>query len=258
MADIKITDLTPVTQLNANDLVPCVSGMSGTPATTSINIGDLRTVIGTGNTQISGASHDALPSSGNVIGFPNGVTGIAVGNIMKLSHQGAIRYFLVTAVGSSSITLSGPTLSTASTVSNLEVLAQQRAVIADIVMSGAYCIGGATTSLINRETKSKFRWNAARAYLVYVNARNNTADSVAAPTINITRAQAANLSSASDVLSSPLTVSGTSWNSAAAGTIRSSYYEFNFGDELEIDLVSAGSDGDARDMTVTVVFALEF
>jgi len=260
MANVKISDLGTVTSLNEADLLPCVSGIGSSPTTSAITVGSIKSVIGTGNNAIPSSRYTAAPNASNVLAF-NDTTGIYAGSIVSLEHNSETKYFMVTSVATNtSITLSGPDLSTSFNVSDFVVLSKQRSVTMDIVLSGAFAIGGTTTELINRETRTKLRWNNAKSYLVYATARNNSADGTSAGSINVKVARSSSLSTYNDVISTSNAISLTSsnWNAVAPGKIEKSYYDISFGDEVEVGLVNAGGDGDARDLTISLIFALEF
>jgi hypothetical protein len=260
MANVKISDLGTVTSLNSADLLPCVSGIGSSPTTSAITIANMRTVIGTGNTTIAASSYTATPLANNVITFSD-TTGIYAGQIVSLTHDSETKYFMVTSVASNtSVTLSGPDIYVTDDVSNFVILSKQRSVILDIVLGGSFAIGGTTTSLINRETRTKLRWHNAKSYLVYAAARNNTADGTSPGSINVKVARSGSLSTYNDVISTSnaIALTSTNWNAVSPGLIEKSYYDISFADEIEVGLVSAGTDGDARDLTISLVFALEF
>lgn len=267
MANKKITDLTAATTLNDDDLFPCVSGVGVSPVTEKITVADLKTVIGTGNTTIeslpSGGDFTQNPLSGNVIEFSDvASSGIQSGDLVSFVQNGQTNYYLVSSVAAQNnnvwhVTLAGPSISTAFAIGDITIYSKSRVLSSDLIFSGAYAINGTTQTLINRETKSKFRWNGAKAYLVYVVARNDQQDGTLASSINIRIAKANNLGTSNNVLTSAITLAGTGWQ-ASSNTVDSGQYVVEFGDELEVSLVSAGTDGDSRDLTVTMVFGLEF
>ena len=265
MANIKITELSAVTTLADNDIFPCVAAVSSSAATSKITVENLRTVVGTGNTSIAASNYSSTPAVGNVIDFSSGgsgsTAGIEKGNIVSVVQSSNTLYFLVTnVVTDTSVTLAGPSLCTsgANPISVFTVYAAQRAVIVDLLFSGSYAIGGTTTELINRETSSKFRWNNAKGYFLYAIARQNTVDGSTQGQIMPTIARSSALSTYNDLLSTNITLAGTTAWTASSNTVDSAQYGINFGDEIEIDLKNAGGNGDARDLTVSLVFALEF
>lgn len=264
MANKKITQLTAATTLNDGDLIPCVSGIGTTPVTQKISIASMRTVIGTGNTVITVASNDFTPQplANNVITFSDTVTsGIQAGDVCSFAQNGFTQYYLVTQVSvNTSVTFAGPPISTAFSIGDITIYSKSRSVQTDIVFSGAYAINGTTNTLINRETRSRFRWNGAKAYLLFVAARNNEEDGGTDAEINVSIAKLASLSTRNNMLtysSGGLVLAGTGWNTSTNNLI-AQHYVVEFGDEIEIALVDAGGNGDARDLTVQLVFGLEF
>lgn len=267
MANKKITDLTAATTLNDDDLFPCVSGVGVSPVTEKITVANLKTVVGTGNTTIvslsSGGDFTQTPLSNNIIRFSDvASSGIQAGDLVSFVQNGVENYYLVTGITPQSsdfdVTLAGPVISTAYPIGDITIYSKSRVLSSDLIFSGSYAINGATETLINAETRSKFRWNGAKAYLVYVAARNNQADGGATPAaINIRIAKLANLGTSNEVLTSDISLSGTGWQ-ASSNTVDSGQYAVEFGDELEVSLVNTGTDGDSRDLTVTMVFGLEF
>ena len=262
MANKKITDLNPVTTLNNADLFACVSGVGTSPVTQSITVGNLKEVIGSGNTLItasSGAFVTSVPENTNLISFNDTVSsGIEKGDIVSFAQGGVTSFYLVTnVVTNTSVTVAGPLVSHLSPIGDITVYSKSRSITTDIVFSGAYAIGGTTTTLINRETKSVFRWNAPKSYFVFCAARNNETDGTSAASVNVSIAKSGSLSTRNNMLTSALSLSGTSWVTSDR-SVDSAHYVVEFGDEIEVNLVNAGGDGDSRDLTVSLVFGLEF
>lgn len=257
MANVKITALPAVTTLAKTDILPCVKDVTGTNTTSKITVDNLAGAMGIGDTLIPDANYTATPPATTYVHFSD-VTNIAVGQLVKLQQNSTTTFHLVTQIDTSTspkrVYLSGPALDTTAVIvaNTFFVLTNQKAVPADIVFSGAYAIGGTTNTLINRETKSKFRWNGPPAKLVYVAARNNAADGGSTKaSINVS------INGTTSALTSDITMTGTSYNVVADGGIVSGQTDIAFSQELEVKLVGAGTDGDSRDLTVSVVFALE-
>jgi|MDSZ01.2.fsa_nt_gb hypothetical protein len=257
MANVKITALPAVTTLAKTDIIPCVKDVTGTNTTSKITVDNLAGAMGIGDTLIPNANYTARPPQTTYVHFSD-VTGISVGQLVKLQQSSTVSFHLVTQIDTSTspkrVYLSGPALDTTADIvsDSLFVLTNQKAVPADIVFSGAYAIGGTTNTLINRETKSKFRWNGPPAKLVYVAARNNAADGGSTKaSINVS------INGTTSALTSDITMTGTNYNTVADGGIVSGQTDIAFSQELEVKLVGAGTDGDSRDLTVSVVFALE-
>jgi hypothetical protein len=262
MANKKITDLNAVTTLNNADLFACVSGVGTSPVTQSISVGNLRSVIGSGNTIIAVSSNaftTTVAANTNLISFSDTVTsGIEKGDIVSFAQGGVTSFYLVTnVVTDTSVTVAGPLISNLSPIGDITVYSKSRSITTDVVFSGAYAIGGSTATLINRETRSVLRWNAPKAYFVFAAARNNQADGTSPAQINISIARSGSLSTRNNMLTSAISLSGNSWVTTDR-TVDSSHYVVEFGDEIEVNLVNAGGDGDSRDLTVSLVFGLEF
>ena len=262
MPNVKISQLTSFTSLDTTDVLPCVKNVAGTDTTGKITVDNLATSIGIGDTLLSHTTnYTKRPPTVGTISFASLSMGsrgdLAAGHVVRLTQGSTQKFYLVTAISGSApsftVSVSGPPLDTSVDITDdsFYVLNNQRAVPVDVVFSGAYAIGGTTTNtLIQDETKSQLRWHGPPSKLLYFAARNNTADSSSATSINVA------LNGTVSASSSNVSVSGSgSWNSVANGTITDT--NIAFGEYIEVKLTGVGGDGDARDLTVSLVFAME-
>ncbi len=257
MANVKITALPAVTTLAKTDIVPCVKDVAGTNTTSKITVDNLAGAMGIGDTLIPDANYTSTPPATTYVHFSD-VTGISVGQLVKLQQSSTVSFHLVTQIDTSTspkrVYLSGPALDTTAVIvtNTFFVLTNQKAVPADIVFSGAYAIRRNYKHAYKQRNEEQVRWNGPPAKLVYVAARNNAADGGSTKaSINVS------INGTTSALTSDITMTGTNYNTVADGGIVSGQTDIAFSQELEVKLVGAGTDGDSRDLTVSVVFALE-
>lgn len=210
---------------------------------------------------IDSGDYTALPPTTSTITFSD-TTGLYAGMALKITQNATDKYYLITSVTSNtSIAVAGPFLDTGNNITAIATLDPSRVQQMDIFCPGLYCVGGATTGLISRETRSALRWQASRAYLVYAAMRHNTADGDSGnqPTVNVSIGGTnVLLDNSNNGIELP---NGTSWVASGPPTASagpsSSNYLIEFGDAIELDLTTAPGDLDARDLTASLAFILE-
>lgn len=247
---VKIGDLPPITTIADQDLFAVV--LVGADTTNAIRFDDI-----VANAQqrlfsvlIPGTDYTATPAG------PGEITMLIPHNIPPGSAieivQGVVSvYGTVTDSGPAFVKFSGPDISAAD-VDELRVQSATTTVQADLIIPAKYTSLGPTIGLIERETASKFIWRQPPAYLTLLTAAHLTQDTGASqPTINVTVN-----GSVVVVADLSLGTSGTFVQNADGG-IDKNTYQVAFGDLIEIELATVGTNNDSEDMSVSISFVLD-
>lgn len=250
MANVKISALGAGTNPASGDVFPGVQG----GVTLKFDYDELEDSILTAVDArvIAASKYTAAPATNSTITFSD-TSDLTIGDVLLIVHNAVNKYYVVTAIGGGTITVSGPTLAGFS-ITTLSRLVSPSSVQVDLFMPGNYLVGGATTDLLDRETRTLFRWQRPAAKLVYAAMRHATADTDASnqPTLNVTIG-------ASSVFVTDFTMpNATTWVTPTLtnGAVTLGNYDIDFGDAMEIDLVTSPGNGDARDLIVSLTFVL--
>ena len=258
MANVKISELPAAsTNLGTSDVLVCVQSST----TKSVTVARLGNSLGVGDNVIDKTLYENSPStnnggisSGNEYITLTSTSDFSAGQLIKLT-QSAKTYHLVTQVTSTQVHLSGPSIDNGTPIVNdsLATLNDARGIPVDVVFSGAYCLAqSSTNTLIADENKTSLRWTGPTARLVYVAAKHNTAESGSTkPAINVA------INGTTSAMTSDITLANTNWTEVANGGMVQGQSQVEFGEIIEVKLVNNGSNGDARDLTVSMVFAVE-
>jgi hypothetical protein len=249
MANVKISEL-GIGAAPDGVATEFASVQSGVTVKTTYEEIETAVLAATDSREIASSKWTAAPLSTNSITFLD-TSDFAVGDAMTITQAAVVKYFIVTAVVSdTSISVAGPPLG-AVTITAITKPNKTHVVQVDLFMPGNYLVGGTTTTLLARETRTLFQWLRPSAYLCYVAARQAVVDGSTQPDINITLG-------GSSVLVTDLSLSGTSWvvADASSGTVVLANYGVSFTEALEVDLTAAAGDLDARDLIVSLGFVL--
>lgn len=255
MANVKISELAaagtaPVTA----DVFPAVQNSSST--TKKFTYAEISAAIAADvdAAVISTSNYTDTAASTSRITFSD-TTGLEVGDPLKLTVNAVTLYCIITAVSANSyIDVSGPTIATgANLVTAIAQLSKSRVVQFDIFFPGLFANGGATTTLVVDELRTLLRWSRPKAYLVYAAARQATADTDSGNQ-GIFNVQV----DGTDAFTSNITLpNATTWIANALATADVSNYTIAFTNEIEVDLVTAAGNLDARDLTITLTLILD-
>lgn len=251
MADVKIIDLPAASTLADADVFAISQGAATKKVAFSLVSSEVTDAV---QAQVIDQADytEAAPLSASQVTFAD-TTGLFAGEPLRITQAAVDKYYLITAVvANTSITVAGPPLTLATVIDAIAKLDPSRVEQVDFFMPGLYEVGGATATLLARETRSPFIWNRSRAYCVYAAVAHNTPDGGTEPDVNI-RIDGTN------VLTTDITLSGSAdtWVAAADGDGVFADYLITFGDAIEVDLVAAAGDLDARDLTVSIILILE-
>jgi hypothetical protein len=200
---------------------------------------------------VGDSKYTALPASTSTITMTD-TSDFAIGYPVKYRDSSGTFYGIVTAVAANSLlTIAGATLDTGRQLLELRVGRPERVVPATFFVDGTY--GAAEQDLFAVVTKSRYRWSMANAYLVRFSAAHDTVDTGATqPVVNVK--VGGDLVATTGVAMSG--VAGT-WVNNGAVDISPTHYAVANGDAIDIRCTTAGANGNAEDLTVSMVFVLE-
>lgn len=247
----KISELTAATALNTSDVLPVVQGSS----TRKI---DVLTLLETlqGLTRwrpIPTADYTATPASTSRITMSD-TTGLRVGLPIRYTYNSVTYYGVIDAVSAGThIDVAGATLNTGQDLTDLRVGTPEMVVQMDLFVSGTY--GDGTNDLLATDMNAYVRWQLPDAYLVKFAATHKTVDGTAQPKINV-KVGGSSVSTADTNNGIQLSTAGA-WVENGAIAINTTNYAINPDDAIEVACTAAGTDGDAADLTVSLLFVME-
>lgn len=199
---------------------------------------------------VADSKYKATPASTSTVTMSDS-SDFKVGYPVKYTDTDGTYYGIVTAVNASLLTIAGPTLSVAKDILELRVGRPERVIPATFFVDGVY--GDAVQDMFADVTKSRYRWSMANAYIVRFSAAHDTVDTGASqPVVNIK-------AGGDLVATTGVALSGTAgtWVDNGAVDVSSTHYAVATGDAIDIRVTTAGTTGDAENLTVNIVFVLE-
>lgn len=196
------------------------------------------------------------PSSTSVIPV-NDTTDLKVGRPVRINQTtpGTLWGIITSVTTDTSITISGPALNTGESVDELSVGPPSHVAVIPLFVSGQF--GDGANDLLQPDMQTYLCWELATGFLVRVLATQNSADGGAAqPKVNAKVGGSLALSQDSN---NGIQLSGTpgTWTANAGAGVNQSNYQIDYGDAIEIATTVAGTNGDASDLTMKLVFVLE-
>lgn len=181
---------------------------------------------------------------------------MGVGFPVRYVVSGTTYYGVITALTTNtSITVAGPAIAAASTVSALAVGTPEMVSVVQLFVSNDYGNNVAST-LLATDMKTYIKWNRQKAYLVRFAVTHNTAAATTQPTINVNINGSAVSTQNSNNGILP-TTAGT-WINTTLASINSSNYDINWDESLEVACTVVGSPTTgALNLTVLCVFVQE-
>ena len=200
--------------------------------------------------QVDDDYYTDAPATTSTITMSN-TSDFEVGYPVKYTIGATTYYGIVTAINANALlTIAGPSLS--DDISALYVGRPERVVYKEFFIDTAAF--AAVQDVLSTITYQRARWNLGPAYLVSFSATLGVVDTGASqPKINAKVAGSAVATGDGITLSG---VAGT-WTDNTAATIDSDKYDIARHDAIDIRCTSAGTNGDADCMSVTLVFVLE-
>lgn len=165
---------------------------------------------------------------------------------------GGYNYGIITDYATGTVTLAGAPMTT-NCDEVLEYGDFTRVVPVEVMIPSSFAAAGASSTLINTVLKSDLAWRMGKAYLVQFYIIVDTDDSGA----NQTRV---NVNIAGSAVGTANTNAGVAiaetWQSTTTD-INTSNYDIAFGEAIELTCDANGTNGDAKDLTVSMIFVLE-
>jgi len=244
-----------VTALTAEDDFCLVQG----GALMRVDLGDLAdyVVAQAGElpwTLVGSSKYTATPPTTSTLTMSD-TSDMAIGKPIRFTQSATNYYAIVTALSANaSITIAGAPLDTGAQVTELRVGPPETVEQVEFKVSGAWA--ASVQDVLAAVAKTYFKWQRQDAYLVAISAVHATADTGAAqPKLNVK--VAGDLVSTEDSNAGlQLSTAGT-WVDGSAVAISASNYKISRGDAVEIRCTSTGSNADAEDLTVSLVFVFE-
>lgn len=277
MAGSRISALTAATTLADADVLPIVQSTTNKKVTRAVLRKQFMDSPADGDIpRYSSTSADfiaATPASlryrtvatarytGLIGGTPSIITmsttsDMGVGYPVRYVVSGTTYYGVITALSANtSITVAGPALAAAATVSALAVGTPE------MVSEYLFFVGGAygndvTSTLLATDMKTYFKWNRQKAYLVRIAVTHNTAAATTQPKVNV-KIDGNSVSSQDSSNGIQPTSAGT-WVNGTLASINSSNYDINWDESLEVACSVVGNPtSGALDLTVLCVFVQE-
>lgn len=187
----------------------------------------------------------ATAASSTSITFSD-TSGLAAGLPLKVVISAATYYVIIDSISGSTVNVRGPSVS--GTISSIHYGKPEQVSELSFYVSG-YFAASTSTTLLDSFMNSYYKWRGPAAYAVQACAVTGAADGVSAPVVQV-------------LAGGNRLVDGSGITLAAAGTwaestlMNSSNYELSRGDAMELEVVTAGGDGAAQDMTVTLTLVL--
>jgi hypothetical protein len=192
----------------------------------------------------------ATPASTSTLTMTADLTGtIFIGYGLKYIIGGTTYYGIVTAITSNLLTLAGAPLG--GSITSLYWSTPTRVTQVDFFIPGAFA-DAANTTLLATDGHTKFRWGLTKAYCVQINHTVRIADTGANQSHGT--ASIAGSVVGTDNTNAGLTFAVT-WTPTVVG-INTTNYDINYGEAIEIVTDAAGSNDDAVDLTMSLVFVI--
>jgi len=197
------------------------------------------------------AYYTDTPTDTDTLAMSN-TSDMAVGLPVRYTIGGTDYYGIVAAVvANTSIDIRGASLSgdvTALYVGTPEMVHQETLFIGSTYGDGA-------ADLLSADNNSARKWGGKAAYLVSIHMLHGSVDSGAnQPKCNV-KVNAVAVSSEDGGNGVQLGAADT-WVDGSAVAIDTAQYDLQYGEDLEVNCTVAGSNGDAEDLTVMLVFVL--
>jgi len=249
LSDGTVGDLDAVTELDLTDNIIVVDGEALGTVTVALLLAALG-AYGLSRWQlVATTAYTATPASTSRITMSD-TSEMVVGWPLKYAIGGVTYYGIVTAVsGDAYIDLAGAPL--AGAIQSLYVGDPEMVVQRDFFVASTY--GDGAADLLDADKNTAARWDRGAAYIVSLAAKHKSDDTGAAqPKVNVKAG--GNLVSTND--SNNGVQVATSWVTNSAVAVNTTNYAVARGEALEVACTVAGSNGDAENLTVGIVFVL--
>lgn len=205
-------------------------------------------------TAVSATKYTATPASTSSVTFSD-TTDLAVGKPVRYTYNGTTYYGIISAIASNaSITISGAPLDVGHDITALAVGAPSQLVVMDLMVEGTYADN--TEDILSGTANRYIRWRKSAARLVAISATHKTADTGASqPKLNV-EVDSYLVSTQDSNAGLQLSTAGA-WVDGSAVAISVSNYSVSFNSTLDLRVTAAGTNGNAANLSVCLVFVLE-
>lgn len=204
-------------------------------------------------TTVSATKYTTTPASTSTVTFSD-TSDLAVGRPVRYTYNGTTYYGIITAITSNALmTIAGAPLDVAHAITNLDIGTPGQVEFMDLMVAGTYADN--VEDILSGTANRYVRWRKSAAYLVAISATHKTADTGASqPKLNAK--VAGNLVSTQDSNAGlQLSTAGT-WVNGSAVAISAANYQVAFNDSLELRVTAAGTNLNAANLSVCLVFVL--
>lgn len=199
---------------------------------------------------ISSSSFTSAPYDDHTITM-SATAGIVKGLPLRLVTSAGTKYVIANLVtANSTVTVTGPLLGT-DAISSMSVGKPEQVSDMNLFVAGAYSTS-VTQSLMQDKMETYYRWRASKAHVAEASFINHSADGTSAPKMNVL-VNGSRLITDNSGLGVEVQSAGV-WNTSVGVGIAA---EIDRNDQLELEVTTAGGDGDARELTVTLTFILD-
>ncbi len=205
-------------------------------------------------TSVSATKYTPTPASTSSVTFTD-TTDIEVGKPVRYTYNGTTYYGIVSSIASNaSITISGAPLDVGHDITALAVGAPSQLVIMDLTVPGIYADN--TEDILAGTANRYIRWKKSLAHLVGFSATHKTADTGASqPKLNVK--VDGNLVSTQDSNAGLQLSTAGAWVDGSVVAISVSNYSVSFNSALDLRVTAAGTNLDAANLSVSLIFVLE-
>ncbi len=205
-------------------------------------------------TAVSAAKYTPTPASTSSVTFSD-TTDLQVGKPVRYTYNGTTYYGIVSSIASNaSITISGAPLDVGHDITALAVGAPSQLVVMDLTVPGVYADN--TEDILQGTANRYIRWKKSLAHLVGFSATHKTADTGASqPKLNVK--VDGNLVSTQDSNAGLQLSTAGAWVDGSAVAISVPNYSVSWNSALDLRVTAAGTNLDAANLSVSLIFVLE-
>jgi hypothetical protein len=246
---------------NAGRLVPLHKGVDGTVLTLVSGLPAWATAGGGASkwtALVATTDFSTTAASTSTITMATDKTAtIKSGMAIKFTLSGTAYYAIVSAITANLMTIAGAPLTTdagALTALSYGLLPPHK----ELIQIPGYWSSAADTAMMLNQLALPYVWRGARAYLVQIGAYSRTTDTGASkPRINARLgATTTDYVSTSNTNTGPEVAASATWYRTGID-IATAKYAVSFGDTVELKTDANGTNDDASDLTVELVFVWE-
>lgn len=203
---------------------------------------------------VAPSSYTSTAASATTITMSD-TTGLAAGLPLRVTNSSGNLYCIIESVAGSTVTVRGPVINGAGITALAYGKPEQISEMSLFVAS--YFSLTTSTTLMSSLMEAYFKWRGPSAYIVQACFVNDQADGTSNPRMNVLRTPSGGSSVrvVADNANAGVDLAGAGvW--AESTNVQSANYQISRGDSLELEVVTAGGDGGASNLTVSLTFVL--